>query len=147
MLAVFVYGTLKPGEAAYKRYCEPYVVKAQVAWVQGHLFHLPQGYPALTEGDRWVEGTWLQLRDAAAIAQMDAFEDYIPTRPDTENLYVRRPCDVFSRARRPLGRAWVYRMERQQVLALGGIEVPTGVWSRHQWPSITVVESPVAPES
>lgn len=139
-LSVFVYGTLKPGEAAYRQYCEPYVVSATSAWVRGHLFHLPQGYPALTEGDRWVEGTVLSFQDERAIAHIDAFEDYEPTLPDAENLYVRRSRSIFSSERQPLGHAWVYLMAPQQVVALGGIAIPDGVWSRQFWPSIASVE-------
>ena len=137
MLTVFVYGTLKPGEAGYLRYCEPYVVTVQPAWARGHLFHLPQGYPAMTTGDRWIEGTWVHL-DEAALAEIDTFESYNPTLPDTENLYVRRVCPVFSAERAVLGSAWVYLMELQRVLKLGGIEIPEGVWSGCTWPSITL---------
>ncbi|MGF1459553.1 MAG: gamma-glutamylcyclotransferase [Leptolyngbyaceae cyanobacterium] len=56
MLKIFVYGTLKPSEVAFARYCQPWVIESQMAYVKGRLFHLPQGYPALTEGDRWVQG-------------------------------------------------------------------------------------------
>lgn len=138
MLTVFVYGTLKPGEAAHRRFCEPYLVTARPAWVQGHLFHLPQGYPALTEGDRWVAGALLQFHDARAIAQIDAFEDYFPDLPEADNLYVRRSRPVFSAERELLGAAWVYLMERQRVTELGGIAIPEGVWSQQHWPSIAV---------
>lgn len=138
MLTVFVYGTLKPGEAAHRRYCEPYLLAAQPAWVQGHLFHLPQGYPALAPGDRWVEGSLLQLRTAEAIDQIDAFEDYDPNVADDENLYVRRSHPVFSAQRQPLGAAWVYFMAPERIATLGGIAIPEGVWSGRRWGSITV---------
>lgn len=72
---------------------------------------------------------------------MDQFEDYHPARTDAENLYQRQQCAVFSAAYQPLGQAWVYRMARCQVKALGGQEIPTGVWSRTAWPSITNVDS------
>lgn len=145
MLTVFAYGTLKPGEAAYRRYCEPYLTAAQPAWVRGQLFHLPQGYPALTVGDRWVEGALLQLRAADAIAHIDAFEDYDPNRPETANLYVRKTCQVFSAQRELLGSAWVYLMERQRVIDRGGIAVLEGVWSGRHWPSIATVEPSIDP--
>lgn len=51
---VFVYGTLKPGEANYKRYCAGKVIDVKIALVQGKLFALPMGYPAMTLGDRQV---------------------------------------------------------------------------------------------
>lgn len=137
MLTVFVYGTLKPGEAAHEQYCTPYLKASQSAWVRGLLFHLPQGYPALTVGDRWVEGVLLHLREEAAIARLDAFEDYDPTRPDVDNLYVRRSRPVFAADHQSIGTAWVYLMTSARVTELGGIPIPQGVWSRQHWPSIT----------
>jgi gamma-glutamylcyclotransferase (GGCT)/AIG2-like uncharacterized protein YtfP len=110
--------------------------------VRGLLFYLPQGYPALTEGNRWVEGALLYLRDEAAIAPMDAFEDYDPALPDAENLYVRRSRPVFSADHQPLGAAWVYLMAPERVAELGGIAIPSGVWRGRQWPSITVDSTP-----
>ena len=43
LVRVFVYGTLKPGEANYKRYCAGKVVDVKTAFVQGKLFALPMG--------------------------------------------------------------------------------------------------------
>ncbi len=136
MVRIFVYGTLKPGEAAHRRYCEPYLVRAQPAWIRGQLWHLPQGYPALTEGDRWIEGALLTLDGATVLMAMDAFEDYNPARPDGDNLYVRRSRPLVSAQRETLGTAWVYLMDRQRALELGGVVVPTGCWSHRQWPSL-----------
>ncbi|MGD1942440.1 MAG: gamma-glutamylcyclotransferase [Leptolyngbyaceae cyanobacterium] len=140
MVTVFVYGTLKPGEAAYPRYCQPHVVLAQPALVQGDLFHLPQGYPALTLGDRWIHGFLLRLQDDWKIAAMDDFEDYDPSRPAAENLYVRQQWPVFSPTQQPLGPAWVYWMAKDRIQALGGIAVTSGDWSRQHWPSLTLLE-------
>lgn len=152
MLKVFVYGTLKPGEAYYKEYCEPYVLEAMPALTKGCVFHLPQGYPAMTLGDllpktldnfpletlheRYVTGALLHLKDEAAIAPMDEFEDYDPTLSEAENLYIRQLRPVFSLDYQPLGSAWMYVMQPERVHQYGGILVPTGNWSREQWHSI-----------
>lgn len=130
MLSIFVYGTLKPQEAAYPHYCQPHVERVQAACMRGDLFHLPQGYPAMTAGDRWITGALLGFRQAAAIAAIDQFEDYDPQRPTTENLYQRRLRPVFSPTHQPLGEAWVYLMSMSQVQALGGISVASGVWTQ-----------------
>jgi gamma-glutamylcyclotransferase (GGCT)/AIG2-like uncharacterized protein YtfP len=53
---VFVYGTLKPGEANYQRYCAGKVVDAERTSVLGKLFALPMGYPAMTLGEYSVHG-------------------------------------------------------------------------------------------
>jgi gamma-glutamylcyclotransferase (GGCT)/AIG2-like uncharacterized protein YtfP len=136
MPQIFVYGTLKPGEAYYETYCQPHVVATVPALTQGRLFHLPQGYPALTVGTGWVTGALLQFPDASAIAQMDAFEDYHPHLPDDENQYVRQLHPIFSLHHEPLGTAWMYIMSPQRVQQYHGILLPEGVWSQQQWPSI-----------
>lgn len=140
MVTVFVYGTLKPGEAAYRRYCQPHVVLAQPALVRGDLFHLPQGYPALTVGDRWIQGFLLKLHNDWDITAMDEFEDYDPSRSAAENLYVRQQWPVLSPTQQPLGQAWVYWMARHRIQALGGVAVTSGNWSRQYWPSLAPLE-------
>jgi len=61
LVRVFVYGTLKPGEANYKRYCANKVVDVKKAFAQGKLFALPMGYPAMTLGDSQVYGYLLSF--------------------------------------------------------------------------------------
>lgn len=137
MIHVFVYGTLQPGEAYHRPYCEPHLVEATPALTRGHLYHLPVGYPALTEGTDWVAGSLLTLRDEAALAALDRFEGYDAQLPADDNEYERRQWPVFSRDRLPLGSAWMYRMTPAQVRQRGGLYIPAGTWSRAQWPSIT----------
>lgn len=149
MLNVFVYGTLKPGEAYYAAYCQPYVLSAVPAIAQGRLFHLPQGYPAMTvdpapsaeDSVRWVTGSLLSFQDERAIADLDEFEDYDPRLSDSQNLYVRQQRPVFSPARQPLGTAWIYTMSIERINRLGGVEVVAGEWSRASWPSIFHAEA------
>jgi gamma-glutamylcyclotransferase (GGCT)/AIG2-like uncharacterized protein YtfP len=136
MCKIFVYGTLKPDESAYAKYCAPYVTQTQTALMQGQLFHLPQGYPAMTVGDRWVTGALLTLRDETAIAHIDQFEDYDPTRPPASNLYQRLRRPVFATTQTPLGTAWAYLMAAERVTALGGMPIAKGIWSRRTFPSI-----------
>lgn len=135
MVQLFVYGTLKPGEAYYQQYCEPYVLEATPALARGQLFHLPEGYPAMAEGEGWVTGAVLTLVEGA-IAHMDAFEDYDPALPEADNLYSRKRCPVFSSDRQSLGLAWMYIMAPERVHHCGGILIPSGIWSRQQWHSI-----------
>ncbi|NJK99323.1 MAG: gamma-glutamylcyclotransferase [Spirulinaceae cyanobacterium SM2_1_0] len=125
---VFVYGTLKPGECNYAD-CAPWVVAATPAWTRGELYALPLGYPALTEGDRRVEGVLLQLRAAAALEQLDALEDYDPARSPAENEYERRYTPIFAPTGAALGRAWAYWMTRARIEAAGGQWLPSGYWS------------------
>ena len=40
-LAVFVYGTLKPGEANYQRFCAGNIITSQIALTPGKLYQIP----------------------------------------------------------------------------------------------------------
>ncbi|NJN19972.1 MAG: gamma-glutamylcyclotransferase [Leptolyngbya sp. RL_3_1] len=135
--AVFVYGTLKPGEAYYQKYCQPYVQQAIPAQVQGCLYHLPQGYPALTQGENWVQGSLLKLLPDTDLSIIDQFEGYDPAQPASQNEYQRLTRPVYSLAEACLGQAWAYVMADFRVALYGGILIPEGYWSRTLWTSIS----------
>jgi gamma-glutamylcyclotransferase (GGCT)/AIG2-like uncharacterized protein YtfP len=135
--AVFVYGTLKPGEAYYQKYCQPYVLEAIPAKVQGCLYHLPRGYPALTEGESWVQGSFLKLRPGTDLGVIDQFEGYDPTQKASQNEYQRLARPIYSLTEVFLGQAWAYVMDDFRVALYDGILIPEGYWSRTLWPSIS----------
>ncbi|MBH8563661.1 gamma-glutamylcyclotransferase [Nostoc sp. CENA67] len=126
---VFVYGTLKPGEANYGRYCSHKVVDATRAVALGKLFALPMGYPAMTTGDYPVHGYLLSFADRSILDTLDELEDYQPTRQISENLYNRQQVEIYNLHGLSLGRAWVYLMTLELVDNLGGIPQPDGWWS------------------
>lgn len=137
-LTVFVYGTLKPGEANFLPYCEGKVIAMQPALIRGTLYDFPKfGYPALTVGEGWVQGYWMEFEDAAILADLDELEDYDPNRADAENIYRRDWVDVFDGDCQPLGQAWCYRMELWRVQHFGGVLVPEGHWGHSANPSPT----------
>ncbi|MCF2145132.1 gamma-glutamylcyclotransferase [Desmonostoc muscorum LEGE 12446] len=129
LVQVFVYGTLKPGEGNYKRYCAGKVVDVKRAFVQGKLFALPMGYPAMTPGDSQVYGYLLSFANPMILNQLDVLEDYHPTRQMSENLYGRKTIEVYQGEWLSLGWAWVYLMSLEQVDKLGGVLQPDGWWS------------------
>lgn len=129
LLRVFVYGTLKPGECNYDRYCAGRVVEVQAAIVYGQLFDLPLGYPAMTPGTLPVYGVLLSFVDPAILRELDDLEDYDPHRPTDANEYVRVQTQVFSLNGELLGSAWVYQMEQEQAKRLGGVFLPNGIWT------------------
>jgi gamma-glutamylcyclotransferase (GGCT)/AIG2-like uncharacterized protein YtfP len=95
LLQVFVYGTLKPGEANYECYCASEVVDVKKAWVLGELYALPQGYPAMTQGNNSVYGYLLSFKDSKVLNNLDELEDYHPQRVASENLYNRTQVEIF----------------------------------------------------
>lgn len=127
LVKVFVYGTLKPGEANYAYYCR-HAVQIQAAMVWGQLYHLPFGYPALTPGNRPVQGFLLAFENPDILTKLDQLEDYDPAHPE-HSEYLRVMVDVFNPDHHPLGQAWIYQMPTEQVTKLGGILLPQGTWS------------------
>ncbi|MBD2090721.1 gamma-glutamylcyclotransferase [Microcoleus sp. FACHB-1515] len=127
-MSLFVYGTLKPGEFFYSRYCEAHLISAQAAIVRGLLFALPLGYPALAAGSDWVQGYLLHLK-SDALEAIDELEDYDPTRAAGDNEYERIEVEVFDLAQNSIGKAWTYRMELKRILTLRGHWLPNGMWT------------------
>lgn len=129
LLRVFVYGTLKPGECNYDRYCAASVVEVQAAFAYGQLFDLPFGYPAMTSGDSPVYGFVLSFAEPDTLAQLDELEDYDPHRPADQNEYIRVEIATFGLDHQPIGPAWVYLMSLEQVKCFNGIVLPKGDWA------------------
>ncbi|HEY9596954.1 MAG TPA: gamma-glutamylcyclotransferase [Cyanophyceae cyanobacterium] len=125
---VFVYGTLKPGEINYQRYCVGKVVEAQEAIAYGQLFDLSLGYPAMTLGENPVQGCLLTFADPAILSALDELEDYNPHRALEENEYYRQQIETYNLAGQSLGMAWVYLMTPEQVQHLDGVLITSGCW-------------------
>lgn len=126
-LRVFVYGTLKPGEANY-HYCQSEVTAAQPAFVRGQLYALPFGYPALTIGPNRVYGVLLSFTNSTVLTVLDQLEDYNSAKPH-QSEYLRVKIPAFSLSGQALGSVWTYQMTRQRVIASGGVLLPGGEWS------------------
>ncbi|MEH1792685.1 gamma-glutamylcyclotransferase family protein [Nostoc sp.] len=126
---VFVYGTLKPGEANYKKYCADKVVDVKKAFVEGKLFALPMGYPAMTLGDSKVYGYLLSFSNPIILNQLDVLENYQIARQAPEKLYNRQIIEVYELQSLFLGWAWVYLMTLEQIDQFGGFLQPDGWWS------------------
>lgn len=129
LINVFVYGTLKPGEANYQQFCADYVMAAQQAIALGQLFNLPLGYPAMTPGSFKVYGVLLSFANPEILPQLDWLEDYEPQRAIAENEYYRQQIEVYDTSLAPLGTAWTYLMTLEKVRAFGGVFLPNGWWS------------------
>lgn len=127
--SVFVYGTLQPGERFYRTYCADFVVDAYPAIAHGELYDLPLGYPALTIGDRPIQGHCLIFDRLDVLDRLDELEGYMPERSPHENEYQRETIEVFTLDRQPIGIAWVYRMSSERAIALGGILHPFPFWT------------------
>ena len=128
-LRVFVYGTLKPDEANYQKYCAGKVLDATPAIALGELFALPMGFPAMTLGDRPVYGYLLSFTNPEILMALDELEDYQPARDSSENLYYRQMIEIYDQHGRSLGCAWVYLMTKESVCQLEGVVLTDGCWN------------------
>jgi gamma-glutamylcyclotransferase (GGCT)/AIG2-like uncharacterized protein YtfP len=128
-IRVFVYGTLKPGEVNYQRYCEGKVIAAQPAIALGQLFDLPLGYPAMIPGDNQVRGFLLTFTEPTLLTVLDELEDYNPQRIPEDNEYYRQQVTIYDLANQSLGQAWIYLMQPERVQRLGGTLISSGWWS------------------
>lgn len=85
---IFVYGTLMTGLENHDRYLKSWVKTIVSATTRGELFHLPEGYPALVDGDGTVRGELMIIPHLKEIIfNLDELEDYYGEGMD--NLYRR----------------------------------------------------------
>lgn len=130
-LKVFVYGTLKPGEANFTAYCSGYVKSQEEAYVKGLLYALPVGYPAVTEGNNKVRGVLLtfNLNTDFVLQNLDLLEGYQPNRALDLNEYNRRLVAVYDLDDQIIDRAWCYFMTREKIKQYQGILIKTNFWT------------------
>ncbi|HBE17290.1 MAG TPA: hypothetical protein DEG17_06275 [Cyanobacteria bacterium UBA11149] len=128
-LRVFVYGTLKPGEVNYQRYCQGKVLEEKSAIAYGTLFNLSLGYPAMTLGENIVRGFVLTFPDSSIFSLLDDLEDYNPHRLLEENEYYRQEIEIYDLDGKSLGLAWAYLMTLTQIHRFNGAIIPSGQWT------------------
>ena len=129
-IRLFVYGTLKPGEWAFESLCGGQVMAMAPAIAAGRLYHLPQGYPALSLETGWVQGVVLSL-PITLLAAIDHFEGYDPHQGE-QSEYQRQWRPIYHPDHTPFASAWLYTMTQDQIQALGGEWLPQGIWSHSQ---------------
>lgn len=129
LIKVFVYGTLKPGECNYPRYCEGKAIEAEEAIAFGQLFHLCElGYPGMILGEGRVRGVVLSFTDPNIFQSMDVLEGYDPNRPPEKNEYNREQIEAYTVTGISMGLVWTYIMTPQRVKLRGGVFLPEGIW-------------------
>jgi len=110
---LFVYGTLRPGHAP------PLIAKVVArlsvigpASLPGRLYHLGS-YPGCkleVDGESLIHGQVLHIPDAAALARLDWYEDYVAS-DQAGSLFVRRPSRATLASGQPIP-VWVYEYNR-----------------------------------
>lgn len=130
-LRVFVYGTLKPGESNFDRYCGDRAIDCERAYIRGDLYDFPRlGYPGAIEGEGKIHGFVLSFTDAGVLAALDELEDYDPQRDRAANDYDRELVATYNLDGSIGVSAWAYLMSPDKVRAWGGVLVADGWWEK-----------------
>ena len=125
--AVFVYGTLRPGAAAFSQVA-PFVRAIRPATLAGVALYDLGPFPMLVPGEGVVVGEALALEPAVyrfALHALDRYEGYDARRD--QGLYLRRRCAVSLDDGERVA-AWVYLGTPAQVATAR--HVPHGDWLR-----------------
>jgi gamma-glutamylcyclotransferase (GGCT)/AIG2-like uncharacterized protein YtfP len=125
LLPLFVYGTLRPGAAAFGQVA-PYVQRLVAATLAGAELYDLGPYPVLVEGDGQVVGEALYLNSSLyrfALHRLDRYEGY--NAVTNSGLYVRRERDITLAGGERVA-AWVYLGTRQQTV--GARRIVGGDW-------------------
>ncbi len=141
---IFVYGTLKPGNAAYLNFCQQWQPQCQAAIVYGMLYHLPIGYPALVLGNTEVVGSTKQVvhgyvltfNRSDILMVLDQYEQhdpdviaqYYPGVALSEVSYQRTMVNALSPDHEAIVKAHAYTMTQLQTQILQGQHIPGGNW-------------------
>jgi gamma-glutamylcyclotransferase (GGCT)/AIG2-like uncharacterized protein YtfP len=88
---VFVYGTLKKGYHNHRLLEGSTFVEN--AWIEGEIYDLPFGFPAVKKGEGEVRGEIYEV-DAITKDRLDGLESYDERRD--EGMYLRRPTIAHS---------------------------------------------------
>lgn len=128
---VFVYGTLKPGQDNYDCFCRDKFSKQVSGYVNGDIYDLPLGFPAMVESTNLVKGYLLQFKDQKSLDEIDILEGYDPGLPAEKNLYYKKRVEVLDENRQPISLAWTYFMLVDRVLELGGKKIAGGEWFKN----------------
>ena len=123
---IFVYGTLMSGFGNHQHYLAGRILSIERATVEGELYHLRYGYPALTPGAGKVAGELILVKDLESLLpELDELEDYFG--PGKDNVYERVNVEAVTEAGKRVT-ACVYRYTRLEEIAVNGVLVEGGDW-------------------
>ena len=128
-LKVFVYGTLKPGERNYQRFCDRQTKSEIPAYTQGILYDLPVGYPAMAEGKEKVRGCLLVFNNPQILSTLDILEGYQSQQESNLNEYYRLLVPVYAIDGEYLTQAWAYFMTPTKIKQYRGTIITSGWWN------------------
>lgn len=128
-LAVFVYGSLKPGGHYWSQFCAGKVSAPIVAKVRGEIYDLGCGYPgAIFNNANWITGVVLTFNNEADFKSIDHLEGYNPAQISEKNDYERLQVECFTLKGISLGLVWAYAVNPHYLAAKEAKLLPLGDW-------------------
>jgi gamma-glutamylcyclotransferase (GGCT)/AIG2-like uncharacterized protein YtfP len=123
----FFYGTLRRGQSNH-HLVSGAVESVVPATTAGRIYHLPAGYPALTDGDGVVHGDLVTFAAGGLrelVARLDDLEGVVEGAPE-KSLYLRELR--WTRTARGRARAWCYVFPAERLAGGAGELVEGGDW-------------------
>lgn len=125
----FFYDPLMSGFPSHEKFLKPHTLSVEKAITNGSLYHLPNGYPAMTFGHGVVKGeVMLFEKPSAMVWYLDSLKGYYGV--DKSNLSERiiQLVKKEDTGEQVLAYIYVYPGYRLMELQHWGVNIPQGDW-------------------
>lgn len=129
MEKIFVYGSLMKNLWNYDKVLKNRIRRVEKGSIRGTLYHLPEGYPAVIEGDTPVYGEVCTLSNRRLIKSLDLLEGYMG--PGENNLYERQKMSVTLEDGTQT-ECWSYIYVNEKYAKKKGTLVTHGDWRKYK---------------
>ena len=126
-MKIFVYGTLMTGFENYKKYLDGNICSIEHGITRGRLYHLPEGYPALVDGQDIIKGEIIEIKESKILEDIDFLEEY--KGEGEENLYNRVEVKVKSEEGEDF-LCWTYFYVNKNYAESDGRYITGGDWKK-----------------
>ncbi len=127
MEKIFVYGSLLKDFWNHDRVLKNRVRSIKKGTIEGELYHLPAGYPAITRGTNHIHGEVCTLTHPKHLKSIDLLEGY--TGDSSIDLYTREKRTV-TLADGSTTECWVYIYMDENYVTRKGKHITHGDWRK-----------------
>ncbi|MEG0013616.1 MAG: gamma-glutamylcyclotransferase family protein [Cellulosilyticaceae bacterium] len=127
MEKIFVYGSLMSSFWNHDKVLKNRVKHLVKGQIKGKLYHLPEGYPAVVEGEESVYGEVCTIAQDKIIKSLDLLEGYLGEGQD--NLYERQKRKVILENGQE-EECWAYIYVNKEYAKTKGIGIVHGDWKK-----------------
>ena len=127
MEKIFVYGSLRQDFWNHDKVLKNRVRQIQKGTIQGKLYHLPAGYPAVIKGEDQVHGEVMTFTQDKLLKSLDVLEGYFGEGQD--NLYIRTKHKTTLEDGSEAW-CWVYTYADEEAARKKGRYISNGDWKK-----------------